>query len=318
MTTPRYTVEDLAAVERIKAWLTANDKNRAWLAKATKISSATVSQILAGKYGAPPTRQLLDMIQVIEVETERMGDGTPGYVQGRVHKLVSVVCDRTRKHSNFGIVTGHVGVGKSRSLVEYRGTHPQTALIESNPNMTAGTMLRALLAQLNTPEPAGLDRKMDAAVSALKGRVYLILVDEAEKLSALALEYLRRIRDKAQVGVVLAGTEKLADMIKPEHGQFDQIRSRVGMWPDTIKMIDRDDADDMARAALLDFGELTDDVLETLWAYGAGSARVLMEVLVPAIRDFGTGKGDLTPALIKKIAATVANMKEPTLRKGGA
>lgn len=314
-----YNDGDLAAVERIKAWLAEHEKSRSWLSKKANIPSGTISQILNGNYTSSPSRQLGEMLQVVGVETERLSDGTPGYVKGKIHKLISVVCDRTRKHANFGLVSGHVGVGKTRTLEEYRATHSQTALIMTNPNMTPGTMLRELLSQLNTPEPSGLDKKFDAAVRALKGRVYLIIVDEAEKASATTLEYLRRIRDKAQVGVVLAGTEKLETLIQPQHGQFDQIRSRVGMWPDLIKQIDRDDADDMARVALQpDFGELADEVLDTLWAYGAGSARVLMEVLVPAIRDFGHGKGALSPALIKTIAARVANMKEPTVRKGGA
>lgn len=41
-----------------------------------------------------------------------------------------LVMDRTRKHQNFGVVTGYVGVGKSRCCREYRETHPMTLLVE--------------------------------------------------------------------------------------------------------------------------------------------------------------------------------------------
>ena len=305
-----YTPQDLDKVASIKAWLGVQEKSRSWIAKKASIPSGTLSQILSAKYVSSPTRQLNQILSVLEVETERLKDGTPGYIRGSVHKLMEVVCDRTRKHQNFGVVTGYVGVGKTRFAKEYRVTHPMTVLVEASPHMTPGVLLTELLEQLNNAVPPGLDRKFREVVRVLRGTNYLLIVDEAEKLSSSALEYLRRIRDMAMVGVVLSGTEKLSSMIKPQHGQFDQVRSRVGMWPKTIERITRDDADDMAREALAEAGELTDEVLETLWRFSDGSARVLTENLVPAIRDYGMGNLPLTGKLIATIAQKVLFMTD--------
>ena len=114
----------------------------------------------------------------------------------------------------------------------------------------------------------------------------------------------------AGVGIVLAGTQKLAELIKPLNGQFDQIRSRVAMWPAHITRITRDDADEIARTTLLAQGvaDVPDDVLDALWDYGAGSARVLTESLLPAIRDYGIGRVPLSPKLIDKLATDVLFM----------
>lgn len=305
-----YTAQDLDKAGSVTKWLAERGQSRSWLGKKARISSSTISQVLNGKYPASPTSHLDQMLAVLQVETERLGDGTPGYVEGSVHKLASVVCDRTRRHANFGVLCGHVGVGKTRSLKEYRSRKPQTLLIEANPAMTAGSLLVHLLDQLGAAVPPGLDRKFDEVVKAMVGTNHLLLVDEAENLSGTALHYLRRIRDKAGVGVVLAGTEKLLALLKPEHGQFDQIRSRVSMWPETIKSISRDDMDDMAREALkADFGtEIPDEVLDALWDYCSGSARVLMESLVPALRDYGLGKNPLSAKLVESIAAKVLFM----------
>lgn len=311
-----YTQQDKEDCAEVKRWLAEQKQTRAWLARRTRISSTTISQVLSLKYPSPPAELLERMLAVLRVETERLRDGTPGYVEGSVHRLVWVVCDRTRKHANFGVICGNVGVGKTRTLREYAGRVPQTILIESNPAMTAGTLLRELLAHLNVPVPNGLDQKFAAVVQALKGTNYLLLADEAENMSATALHYLRRLRDKAEVGVVLAGTAKLHQLIKPEQGQFDQIRSRVSMWPETISAITRDDADDMVRDALADAVngdgtrvEVTDDVLDAMWAYCGGSARVLMESLLPALRDYGLGRQVLSPKLIDTLAAKVLFMK---------
>lgn len=304
-----YSAEDTTRVTMITEWLRLNSKSRSWLATKARISGATVSSILNGKYAASPTEQLGQMWAVVSVEAERLADGTPGYVEGSVHKLVTTVCDRTRKAATFGVLCGYVGVGKTRALKEYRARKPQTVLVEANPQMTAGCLMIELLEQMSIAPPAGMDAKFGAAVKALTGTNFLVLVDEAENMSAQALHYLRRIRDKAGVGVVLVGTEKLTALIKPEHGQFDQIRSRVAMWPATIESITRDDADDIARDALrAEVPEVPDDVLEALWAYCRGSARVLTESLIPALRDYGLGRRALTSALVDAIARDVLFM----------
>lgn len=303
-----YSPQDLEKAAAVAKWLEDHGQSKAWLSKKASIPNGTLSQILSGKYVSSPTRQLNQMLAVLETEGDRLKDGTPGYVKGSVHKLLSVVCDRTRKHQNFGVITGYVGVGKSRFLEEYAKAAPMTLLIEVSPNMTPGVLMTELLQQLNNATPVGLDRKFRELVRVLKGTNFLIIADEAEKMSTGALEYLRRIRDMAQIGVVLAGTEKLTGLIKPEHGQFDQIRSRVGMWPETIKGISRDDADDMARAALA--ADLSDEVLASLWEYSQGSARVLNENLVPAIKDYGMGSVPLSAKLIETIAAKVLFMSK--------
>ena len=314
-----YTEADLAAVATVLAELARLHKSRAWLARACRTSNTTVSQVLSGKYPSPPTDLLARMIQVLTVETERMGDGTPGYIEGSIHKLVFVVCDRTRKHANFGVLVGNVGVGKTRTLREYVVRKPATVMIEANPQMTSGSLLTELLEQLHSPVPAGLDRKFQSIVKALRGTMHLLIVDEAENLSAMALHYLRRIRDKAEIGIVLSGTSKLNMLLKPEHGQFDQIRSRVSMWPRTIEAITRDDMDDIARATLRDAAsqpiDLSDEVLDTLWAYSRGSARVLTESLVPALRDYGINQGiPLSAKLIDSVARSVLFMSRGDAR----
>ena len=309
-----YTPQDHEKAEAIAKWLEGAGKSKAWLSKKAAIPNGTLSQILSGKYVSSPTRQLNQMQAVLSVETARLSDGTPGYVKGSVHKLMTVVFDRTRKHQNFGVISGHVGVGKSRFCIEYRETNPMTLLVEVSPNMTPGVLMTELLEQLNNAIPVGLDRKFRELVRILKGTNYLIVADEAENMSASALQHLRRIRDMAQIGMVLVGTEKLSGLIKPQHGQFDQIRSRVGMWPETIKRISRDDSDDMARTAL-DMPDLPNDVLNTLWDYSQGSARVLNENLVPAIKDYGMGV-TLTTHVIESIAAKVLFMSRPRAEGG--
>jgi DNA transposition AAA+ family ATPase len=61
-----------------------------------------------------------------------------------------------------------------------------TLLVESSPNMTPGVLLTELLEQLNNAVPPGLDRKFRELVRVLRGTNYLVIVDEAERLSSSA------------------------------------------------------------------------------------------------------------------------------------
>ena len=168
-----YTDADNTQVEHVCRWLDKYGKPRSWLSKKTGIPSATMSQILSGKYPSSPSKQLAACVQAIEVEEARMADGPAGYVKGSVHKLVNVVCDRTRKHANIGVVTGFVGVGKTRTLKEYCAAKSLTLLVEASPRMTPGVLLTVLLEQLGTTVPPGLDRKFREVVRVIGGTNYL-------------------------------------------------------------------------------------------------------------------------------------------------
>jgi len=325
MSVDRYSPEDKAKVSAIFKWLDSQGENgrlvsRGMLAKKAGISSTTVSQVLNGKYPSGWSAHLDKLLDAIQLEDERTADGTPGYYKGSVFKLACVVADRTRKHQSFGVLTGHVGVGKTRALYEYSKIKAQTLLIESSPQMTPGVLLLKILDAIGVTAPrGGLDTKFDCVIRMMKGTNYLVIVDEAENCSSMALHYLRRVRDMAEVGIVLAGTEKLHALIAPERGQFDQIRSRVAMWPKTIERISRDDADEISREALRDqFGEISDQVLDELWAYSRGSARVLTEALIGAIKDFIKSDNQKQPITLTAKHVEEVATKVLTLRKGFA
>ncbi|MCL2162337.1 MAG: AAA family ATPase, partial [Betaproteobacteria bacterium] len=164
-----------------------------------------------------------------------------------------------------------------------------TYIIEANPCMTPQTLIKQLARMVAGIEKGSIAEKFDQIVSSLKDTDSLVVIDEAETLTPNQLHTIRRIRDVANVGVVLAGTEHLSGLIRPAHGQFDQIRSRVGFWPETVKGIKEADAAALVQAA---FGteEVPDETVSRLFAYSKGSARMLVEGLVAAMKEFRQGR----------------------------
>jgi DNA transposition AAA+ family ATPase len=169
--------------------------------------------------------------------------------------------------------------------------------------MTPQSLIRQLARAVAGIEKGSIADKFDQTVESLRDTDSLLIVDEAETLTPHQLHTIRRVRDLARVGFALSGTEHLAGIIKPAHGQFDQIRSRVGFWPETVKGITLEDAAALTQSA---FGaeEVADEVIARLFAYCKGSARMLAEGLIAGIREFRRGRA-LDVKLIDAVARQV-------------
>lgn len=311
-----YTADDKHCTADLLRWLHTNNKTQAWLSRLARVNAGTLNQVLKGSYPSSPSKFLEQLLAATRLQAERRGKRDVPFVQTSVAKLARAVCHRARLYRNFGVLSGYVGTGKTAALKQIAAATPNTYLIEADPDMTPGTLLSALVTVTRAEVPTRSKysegttaQKFTAVVKALSGTGGLIIVDEAETMQPRALHYLRRIRDKAEVGVVLAGTEYLTGLIRPEHGQFDQIRSRVGMWPATVTGISRDDADEIVLATF-DDAPPDADVLDAMWSYCDGSVRVLAEDLIPALRDYGTAKGTpLSPTLVQQIATQVLGLQ---------
>jgi DNA transposition AAA+ family ATPase len=192
-------------------------------------------------------------------------------------------------------------VGKTFALKHYVSLHPNTHLIEATPTMTPQSLVKLLARVVAGSDGRGsIDDKFSAVVDALRDTDSLLVVDEAETLTPKQLHTLRRLRDIANVGIVLCGTEHLHSLIQPLQGEFDQIRSRTGFWPKTLKCVTKDDTAALVQSA---FGteDVSDAVIDRLYAYSKGSARMLAEGLIAGIKQFRRGH-QLTVALVDAVA----------------
>ncbi|MGV3581893.1 MAG: AAA family ATPase [Methylophilus sp.] len=304
-----YTAADDESVERIKSWLeerklTTEKTQRvsqAALARMARIGVSTFSQVLSGTYVTSPTKMLEQVLSAIKHVDQQDEDILPP-VETSVFKLVQTACTMARRNRNFSVFSAYVGTGKTFALKYYAKHNPNTFLIEADPTMTPQTIVKELAKAVIGPDVSGTNYVIfQAIVNELSNTDSLLIIDEAETLTPKQLEIIRRLRDKSNVGVVLSGTEYLNGLIKPEHGQFDQIRSRSGFWPETIRKITRDDS-----AALIQAGfpgeDVTDEVIDRLVQYSAGSARMLVEGLIANLHQFRKGL-ELNTKLVDAVAS---------------
>lgn len=307
----RYNEGQQTRVMRLIDWIKTNNKSAAWLGAAASLGRASAQQLLRGEYPGSveqPLRQLEEATRRIDARDNVRE--TP-FIASSVSRLVFACCARARRYHSFGIISAEVGTGKSRALREYTERNGNTVLIQADPQMSPSSLLDDLLMALGaelTSSRATRERKYKEVVKRLAGTDTLLILDEAETVNPHSLHHLRRIRDKAAVGVVLAGTPKLHALISPRSGQFDQIRSRTCYWPKPIRTISREDMDAVALAAFEDLGEVDEQSLAALWLYCRGSMRMLVEDLMPAIRDYGLKKHPLSADLVHAVAADVLSL----------
>ena len=284
-----YSAADVAQIGRTVAWIADRKYTQAALARLARISGSSLNQIIKGSYATSPGKLLAAVEQAM-----RHADDTCSFavapVETSVFKLANTCCQMARRYRNFAVFTGFVGTGKTFALKHYTATHPNTHTIEATPTMTPQSLVRQLARVVAGYEGKGsIDDRFRSIIDALRNTDSLLIVDEAETLTPHQLHTLRRVRDLANVGIVLAGTEHLSGLIKPAHGQFDQIRSRAGFWPATVTGITVEDAGALVQSA---FGseDVADTVVDRLFAYSKGSARMLVEGLIAGIKEFRKGR----------------------------
>lgn len=308
-----YSEEDIANAAKVIDWLNEKQVPISHLSTLARVDKSMTYRTIHGQYKSPPTGHLTKLLSTIAHQDRQHSVREVPFVESTVSKLAFAACKRARTYKSFAILSAFVGTGKTRSLKEYQRQYPNTYLIEADPGMSVQALLDALVRQIgcDVKKSAPQHTKYTAIIDELTGTDTLLIIDEAETLTPKALHNLRRIRDKAGIGIVLAGTEGLNALIKPVRGEFDQIRSRTNFWPSTAHGITRDDAVMAIEAAFADRTDLTDDVTERLWRYCGGSMRMLVEDLIPALRDFGLAKHDLSVALVDNVALKVLNLQKP-------
>jgi len=295
-----YSADDIALIEQIKTWLAEHSYTQAALARLSRVSASSLNQIIKGSYATSPGKLLVSVVSAMQHAEEAETDAVTA-VETSVFRLATTAFQMARRNRNFSILSAYVGTGKTFAARHYQRNTPNTYLIEATPTMTMQALIKQLARLVTGADSKGsIDDKFRMIINSLANTDSLLIVDEAETLTPHVLDTIRRVRDIANIGVTLCGTETLSGIIKPAQGQFDQIRSRTLFWPETVKQITIEDAAALVQTA---FGteEVPDDVIARLYAYSKGSARMLVEGLISAVKQLRQGR-ELSVGMVDFVA----------------
>ncbi|ECC3818800.1 AAA family ATPase [Salmonella enterica] len=248
------------------------------VARAIGRSGAVVNQFLQGKY----TGDITDIQERItsfinrELEKEKNRRIQAHFVTTEMAAKGLEVLAYAHQECEICVLYGAAGLGKTMLLNEYASRNKDALLIEADPGYTARTILEELCRLLGVKVRGNIHELIDACVRELSGSGRLLMVDEAELLPYRALEILRRLHDKAGIGVVLAGMPRLLINLKGRRGEFAQLYSRVALALNLGDTLSRDDFNQIAVDMMPEAGE--DSIGDALYARSLGNARRLFKL----------------------------------------
>lgn len=159
------------------------------------------------------------------------------YLSERHKEALAHLMYGVQGQGGFIVITGEVGTGKttvSRCFIENVPDHVDIALI-LNPRLSARELLSSICDELEITHPAGASIKDmvglindDLLKAHAAGRHKVLMIDEAQNLSAEVLEQLRLLTnletaEKKLLQIVLLGQPELQDILElPELRQLNQ------------------------------------------------------------------------------------------------
>ncbi|MDP1991956.1 MAG: AAA family ATPase [Syntrophales bacterium] len=199
----------------------------------------------------------------------------------------------------MGVLIGQTGVGKTTFAKEYTRQNAGVILIEADVSYTAKGVFSELHQRCGGNGAASLSKMKDDIIERLRDSGRLIICDEAEFLPVRAIDLLRRIHDKAGIGILFVGLPRLFEGLFRKRGDYAYILSRISakavMGPLSLEDVSK----------IVSQGGVTDPVVcQTFLEASGGNARKLRLIFLKCMksRDYEPGR-PITPDVIRQKAA---------------
>lgn len=127
------------------------------------------------------------------------------------------------------VAVGDAGTGKTTAVKEYTALNPGVILIEADLGYTARDLFAELHKKCGFDGGGSINRMKDDVIDKLKDSGRLIIIDEAEHLPVRALDLLRRVNDKAGVGILFCGLPRFLENLRIKQADFAYLYTRVAM-----------------------------------------------------------------------------------------
>ena len=196
-----------------------------------KVSSATISQMLNGKWDLIKDEMWRNVSTQIGVKSEKWQ-----LVETRDFKFMNRILNDVRQNSLVVAVTGQAGTGKTACVKHFSAENKDVFTLQCNEYWNRKTFLQELLALMGV-EYSGytVSEMMQEVVRRLKVKEHpVIVMDEADKLSDPVLYFFITLYNQLEdhCGILLCATnfldKRIRRGVKLNKKGYSEIYSRIG------------------------------------------------------------------------------------------
>lgn len=285
--------------EEFKRFIEENNYSINAVARAIGISAAAISQYLNGIYkgNATNVEEAVRTFLIREKEKLRAPKREVSFVETSVARKVFEVARLCHLDCEIGVIYGDAGVGKTVAIKEYARRQKDVILIEADLGYTAKVLFSELHRRLGMDGRGTIHDMFEDVVSKLKDSGRLIIIDEAEHLPYRALELLRRVYDKAGVGILLVGMPRLISNLRGRRGEYAQLYSRIGVAARLTTLKEEDVQKIVGQTMGYENG-----IWKCFYELSNGNTRVLTKLLLRSMRVAGINDMQVNAEIVKETA----------------
>lgn len=295
-----------AEIQQALLALTANegvtDRNKKWtqekIGRAIDRSGSVISMYLQGAYSGDlkdletRLRGFLEKLSAKEAVHGRQVPFVPIF-NWNAFQDIARLC---HLENELGVIVGEAGTSKTTSAKEYARLNPgQVIYIEADLSYSARVLFLLLCELLDLSTEGNINALVNRVIKRLKGSSRMIIIDQAEYLPFRALDLIRTVYDKAEVGVLLVGLPRLEHNLSKSKGSHAQLYSRVAAFYRLRAELSLQDAQAIVKSRL---GGSVDPV--PFHSACNGNTRALDKLIRRSKWIAENNKIDITEAVVRK------------------
>ena len=222
--------------ERLRIEAETQALSMAAVARLAGVGESTLSAFNAGNYSGNNAR-VADKVTVwlndqdARARSRSVSAPPIPFTRTRTTEAFLGALEHAQTGPDMAVLVGGAGVGKTTAANRYQETHSNVFMITAEPSLSSSYAVLDYLGDVLGVAEVAAQKRSRAISTRLRGTQGLLIVDEAQHLSIGAIDQLRAIHDRAQIGMALLGNEEVWSRIDGggRKAQFAQLFSRVGM-----------------------------------------------------------------------------------------
>lgn len=270
------------------------------IATGIDIGRSTLNQFLMENYRGNNEEiadKLLQYFERVE-ESQQTAAVVGSFVETGTWRRLNEVARVCHAEGDIGLVTGEAGIGKTYAVKEYVRRNHGVILIEADATYTVRHLFQELAAAVGVQAKGDTHFYLEEVIRKLTNSKRLIIVDESEHLNVKSLDVVRRINDRAGIGILLVGLPAFLHYLRGRKGDYTYLFSRIGVFTE-VKNLSRIE---MEQIITLNLGEIDAAAMKAILNAVLGNGRRLMKLIRRSERIARINELPITAKVVEEAA----------------